>query len=117
MTAGLEGMLPEGREPAEYAVELLRSTHRDERSSAEQWLLTHPERSGPALARALNTPSAQAAATLLGELRADDYVPDLVAAHERGGIGLRTAVEAALEAMDTAAADAALARLRDGPGS
>jgi hypothetical protein len=112
----LDSWLPAGRDPAEYAVELLRSTHLPDVHAAEQWLLTHRSEALPALVAGLETPSAQACAVLLGRLQAVTYLPDLVAAHRRGGMGLQSSVEAALEAMDDPRAGEALQDLQGGQG-
>lgn len=111
----LDRWTPAGRRTTNYAVELLSSTHLPEVEAAEAWLLAHPEEAVPALVNALHTPAAQAAAELLGELDDPVSITPLLAAHERGGAGLRRAVEAGLERMSAPAAAAALAGLRPDP--
>jgi hypothetical protein len=97
----------------EHAVALLASTHLDEVESARQWLLDHPAEAVPALIASLRTgPAAQAAAELLGEIGDDTAIAPLVAAHARGGAGLRAAVEEALARHPSPAAAAALSALR-----
>ena len=108
----LDRWTPPGRETAEYAVELLRSTHLAEVQSAEGWLQTHPEAAIPALVAALESPSAQPAAVLLGKIGGDDAIAPLLGAHARGGEGLREAVERGLALNGSAAAAAALGGLR-----
>jgi hypothetical protein len=97
----------------DYAVELLSSTHLAEVDAAEAWLLGHPAEAVPALIAALHTHAAQPAARLLGELDDPVSIPALVAAYERGGRGLRSAVEAGLERQSSPAAAAALRDLTD----
>jgi hypothetical protein len=111
----LDRWTPAGRRTTDYAVQLLCSTHLAEVEAAEAWLLAHPEEAVPALIDALNTPAAQSAAELLGELDDPVSIEPLLAAHERGGAGLRQAVEAGLERLSAPAAAAALARLRRDP--
>jgi hypothetical protein len=106
---------PAGRSTTGYAIELLRSVHLPEVQAAEGWLLTHPDEAEPALTRALDTPSAQPAAVLLGALGRPGAIAPLVAAHERGGEGLRAAVERGLALHDTPEATEALASLRHPP--
>ncbi|GAA3650787.1 hypothetical protein GCM10022237_08170 [Nocardioides ginsengisoli] len=97
----------------EHAVALLRSTHPPDIEAAESWLTAHPEAAVPALVEALHTPSAQAAAVLLGAIGDDGQIAALVAAHRRGGEGLRSAVERGLRRNGSAAALAALRSLDD----
>jgi HEAT repeat protein len=111
----LDRWTPAGRRTTDYAVQLLSSTHLAEVEAAEAWLLAHPEEAVPALIDALGTPAAQSAAELLGELDDPVSIEPLVAAHKRGGEGLRLAVEAGLERLSGPAAAAALARLRRDP--
>jgi hypothetical protein len=99
---------PPGRETAEYAAELLRSTHLSEVRSAEEWLTRHPHAAVPALIQALVTPSAQPAAVLLGAIGGDEAIEPLIAAHTRGGEGLREAVERGLRLNGSPRALAAL---------
>jgi len=110
----LDRWTPPGRETAEYAVELLRSTHLSEVRAAEDWLTRHPEAAVPALIQALGTPSAQPAAVLLGAIGDDDAIEPLIAAHARGGEGLREAVERGLGLNGSPRAMAALASLDRG---
>ncbi|MEV6304593.1 hypothetical protein AB0M02_34650 [Actinoplanes sp. NPDC051861] len=112
----LDRWTPVGRRTTDYAVQLLRSTHPPEVEAAEAWLLAHPGEAVPALIGALDTPSAQAAAELLGELDDPISIEPLLAAHERGGTGLRRAVEAGLERLSSPEAAAALTHLRHAPG-
>jgi HEAT repeat protein len=107
----LDRWTPAGERTADYAIELLSSTHLAEVDAAEAWLLGHPAEAVPALIAALHTQAAQPAARLLGELDDPASVPALVAAYERGGRGLRSAVEAALERQSTPAAARALENL------
>jgi hypothetical protein len=97
---------------AEYAVQRLRSLHLAELRSAEAWLLAHPDEAEPALIAALHTPAAQPAAVLLGRIGRPTSIDPLVAAHHRGGEGLRAAVEEGLALHGSAGAEAALADLR-----
>jgi hypothetical protein len=109
----LDRWTPAGRATVDYAVELLRSTHMPEVQGAEAWLLAHPDEAEPALVAALETPSAQAAAVLLGALGRPGVLAPLVAAHTRGGEGLREAVERGLALHGTPEAATALARLHE----
>jgi HEAT repeat protein len=111
----LDRWTPAGRRTTDYAVQLLCSTHLAEVEAAEAWLLAHPEEAVTALIDALDTPAAQSAAELLGELDDPSSIEPLLAAHERGGEGLRRAVEAGLGRLSAPAAAAALARLRRDP--
>jgi hypothetical protein len=97
---------------ADHAVQRLRSTHLSDVQSAEAWLLAHPDEAEPALIAALDTPAAQPAAVLLGMIGRPDGIAPLVAAHRRGGQGLRAAVERALALYASPEAAAALASLR-----
>lgn len=97
MTIDLDRWTPPGKSTADYAIELLRSTHTEEVQTAEDWLAHHPDAAVPALVKGLATPSAQAAAVLLGTIGGDDEIDALLAAHARGGEGLRAAAERALE--------------------
>jgi hypothetical protein len=108
----LDRWTPAGRRTTDYAVDLLSSTHLAEVEAAEAWLLAHPEEAVRALVDALHTPAAQPAAVLLGQLDDPDAIAPLLAAHQRGGAGLRRAVEAGLERMSAPAAAAALVELR-----
>jgi hypothetical protein len=108
----LDRWTPAGRRTTDYAVALLGSTHLAEVEAAEAWLLAHPQEAVPALIDALDTPAGQSAAELLGELDDPVCIEPLLAAHERGGEGLRRAVEAGLERLSAPAAAAALAGLR-----
>ena len=108
----LDRWTPAGRPTTDYAVQLLLSTHLPEVEAAESWLLTHPDEAVPALVDALLTPAAQPAAELLGELDDPVAIQPLVACYQRGGPGLRRAVEAGLERMSSPAAATALAALR-----
>jgi HEAT repeat protein len=110
----LDRWTPAGARTTDYAVELLSSTHSAEVEAAQDWLLERPEEAVPALIAALHTSAAQAAAQLLGELDDPASVPALVAAYERGGEGLRSAVESGLERQSNAAAAEALRELRGG---
>lgn len=109
----LDQWTPAGRSTVEYAVELLRSTHLPEVEGAEAWLLAHPDEAEPALIDALETPSAQAAAVLLGAIGRPAAIAPLMAAHARGGEGLRDAVERGLALHPSPEAAAALAALRE----
>jgi hypothetical protein len=111
----LDRWTPAGRRTTDYAVQLLGSTHIAEVEAAEAWLLAHPEEAVPALIDALGTPAAQAAAELLGDLDDPVCIEPMLAAHERGGAGLRRAVEAGLQRLSAPAAAAALAGLRRDP--
>jgi hypothetical protein len=111
----LDRWTPAGRRTTDYAVQLLSSTHIAEVEAAEAWLLAHPEVAVPALIDALDTPAAQAAAELLGELDDPVCIEPMLAAHKRGGAGLRRAVEAGLERLSAPAAAAALTGLRRDP--
>jgi hypothetical protein len=106
----LDSWTPDGRATVDYAVELLRSIHHFDVQAAESWLLEHPGDSEPALIVALDGPSAQAAAVLLGQVGGISAVEPLVAAHRRGGDGLKAAVERGLAALDS---DAARQAMRD----
>lgn len=108
---------PAGRRTSDFAVQLLSSTHLPELEAAQDWLLAHPEEALPALIAALRTPMAQPAAELLGELDDPACIDPLLAAYDRGGPGLRRAVEAGLDRLSTPAAAAALAGLRRDPSS
>lgn len=102
---------PAGRETADYAVSLLGSTHLPEVAAAERWLTTHPHESRAVLEQALAGTSAQPAAVLLGNLGGDESIDALVAAHGRGGEGLRAAVQRGLRLIGSDAALAAVAAL------
>jgi len=104
----LDRWTPVGARTTEYAVQLLSSTHPAEVEAAQEWLLAHPAEAVPALMAALATPEAQPAARLLGELDDPSSVPALVSAYERGGVGLRRAVEYALERSSSPQAAEAL---------
>ena len=95
-TVDLDASTPAGWRTVDYAILLLRSTHLPEVRGAEAWLLANPGEASPALIAALETPSAQAAAVLLGAIGRPDSIEPLVAAHRRGGEGLREAVERGL---------------------
>jgi hypothetical protein len=112
----LDKWTPAGMRTTGYAVHLLCGTHPAEVEAARDWLLEHPEEAVPALIAALHTPAAQAAARLLGELDDPASVPALVSAYQRGGEGLRLAVELGLERQSNAAAAQALRALRGGSG-
>lgn len=107
----LDAWTPAGRRTVDHAVELLNSTHPPEVRGAETWLLAHPAEATPALVAALATPAAQPAAVLLGALGHPDSVEPLVAAHRRGGEGLRAAVERGLALHPSPEAAAALRAL------
>jgi len=111
----LDRWTPAGRDTTDYAVGLLSSTHLHEVEAAEAWLLAHPDEAVPALVEALHTPAAQAAAELLGALDDPVAIAPLLAAHRRGGAGLRRAVEAGLERMSVPEAASALAGLSPDP--
>ena len=111
----LDRWTPAGRRTTDYAVQLLCSTHLAELEAAEAWLLAHPEEAVPALIDALETPAAQPAAELLGELDDPVCIEPMLAAHKRGGAGLRRTVEAGLERLSAPEAAAALAGLRRDP--
>jgi hypothetical protein len=108
----LDAWTPAGKRTVDYAIDLLRSTHRPEILGAESWLLAHPDEATPALIAALETPAAQPAAVLLGAIGHLASIEPLVAAHRRGGEGLRSAVERGLASHPSPAAAAALAALR-----
>jgi hypothetical protein len=108
----LDAWTPAGKRTVDYAIGLLRSTHLPEIRGAERWLLTHPDEATPALIAALETPAAQPAAVLLGAIGDPASIEPLVAAHRRGGEGLRSAVERGLASHPSPAAAAALAALR-----
>jgi hypothetical protein len=108
-------MNDEARE-VDYAVQRLRSTHLTDVQSAEAWLLAHPDDAEPALVAALETPAAQPAAVLLGMIGRPTSVEPLVAAHRRGGEGLRAAVERGLALHGSAEAAEAMATLRADDG-
>lgn len=103
---------PAGKRTVDYAVGLLRSTHPYKIRVAETWLLANPDEATPALIAALGTPAAQAAAVLLGALGRPDSVGPLVAAHRRGGEGLRWAVERGLALHPSPEAADALRELK-----
>jgi hypothetical protein len=103
---------PAGQRTTDYAVTLLLSTHPEEIRAAEAWLLSHPDEAVPALIAALATPAAQAAAVLLGAIGDPDSIKPLLAAHRRGGAGLRSAVERGLALHPGPAAAAALDAIR-----
>ena len=105
----LEAWTPAGKRTVDYAIDLLRSTHPAEIRGAEAWLLAHPDEATPALIAALETPAAQPAAVLLGAIGDPASIKPLVAAHQRGGEGLRSAVERGLASHPSPAAAAALA--------
>lgn len=98
------------------AINLLRSTHLTEIRAAEAWLLAHPDEASPALIAALETPSAQPAAVLLGAIGRPESIEPLVAAHHRGGECLRAAVERSLAMHPSPEAAAALAALTGSTG-
>lgn len=110
----LDTWTPAGMRTVDHAVELLRSLHLPEVRGAEAWLLAHPCEATPALIAALKTSAAQPAAVLLGAIGAAESIEPLVAAHRRGGQGLRAAVERGLELHRSAEAAVALALLRGG---
>jgi HEAT repeat protein len=110
--ADLGRWTPAGRRTTDYAIDLLLSTHPEEIRAAESWLLGHPEEAVPALIAALRTPAAQPAAVLLGAIGDPDSIEPLIAAHRRGGPGLRSAVERGLALHPSPAAAAALSALR-----
>jgi hypothetical protein len=114
--ADLERWTPAGRSTADYAVDLLLSLEPDEITAAEGWLLAHPAEAVPVLLAALDSPAAQPAAVLLGLIGDPAAIAPLVAAHRRGGAGLRAAVERGLAASAAPEAAAALASLTR-PGS
>jgi hypothetical protein len=95
----LDRWTPAGKTTLDYAIELLRSTHPAEIHGAERWLLDHPETARRGLVNALATPSAQAAAVLLGLIGDRESIPFLVQAHDRGGEGLRSAVRTGLATL------------------
>jgi HEAT repeat protein len=110
----LDRSTPAGTSTVDYAVLLLRSMEPSEIRGAERWLVMHPEASVPALIDALETPSAQAAAVLLGVIGDEAAVEPLLAAFERGGEGLRAASRTGLEqlaATGSTSAATAIARL------
>jgi hypothetical protein len=110
----LDDWTPAGRRTVDYAIDLLRSTHLPEIRAAEAWLLAHPDEAEPALIAALETPAAQPAAVLLGAIGRPDCIQPLLAAHRRGGEGLRSAVERGLALHPSPEAAAALASLGHG---
>ncbi len=95
----LDQWTPAGRATVDYAIELLRSTHLAEIRGAQRWLLGHPDAARPGLEAALATPSAQAAAVLLGFIGDADSIPWLIEAHKRGGEGLQAAARTGLATM------------------
>jgi hypothetical protein len=108
----LDTWTPAGKRTVDYAIDLLRSTHLPEIHGAEKWLLAHPDEATPALIAALETPAAQPAAVLLGAIGRPESIEPLLAAHRRGGEGLRSAVERGLALHPSPDAAAALAALR-----
>ena len=110
--ADLGRWTPAGQRTTDYAITLLLSTHPQEIRAAEAWLLGHPDEAVPALTAALATPAAQPAAVLLGAIGDPDSIEPLLAAHRRGGEGLRSAVERGLALHPSPAAAAALDALR-----
>jgi len=108
----LDAWTPAGRRTVDYAIDLLRSLHLPEVRGAEEWLLAHPDEATPALVRALGTPAAQPAAVLLGAIGRPESIGALVAAHRRGGEGLRAAVERGLALHPSPEAAEAMAVLR-----
>lgn len=112
----LDNFTPSGWRTVDYAIMLLTSTHPPEIRAGETWLLGHPDEASPALTAALETPSAQPAAVLLGAIGRPESIEPLVAAHHRGGEGLRAAVERALAMHPAPEAAAALATLTGSTG-
>jgi hypothetical protein len=106
----LDSWTPDGRATVDFAVELLRSIHLFEVRAAEGWLLNNPDEAEPVLIAALDGPAAQPSAVLLGVIGNDRAIGPLVAAHKRGGEGLKSAVERGLAALDS---DEARQAIRD----
>jgi HEAT repeat protein len=91
------------------AIAALGGSHPSEVADAEAFLLAHPSSSQDALIAELSGGRAAAsAAVLLGRLRSQAAVPELAAALERGGEGLRWHSALALGAVPGAAALSAL---------
>jgi len=111
-TIDLDHWTPAGKATVDYAIQLLRSTHRPEIVAAETWLKAHPDVAVPALVAALDGQSSQSAAVLLGLIGTDEQIGALVEAHGRGGEGLCAAVERGLMLNGSEAALAALRSLK-----